>query len=111
MEGGEPDSNRLRRTMFFVTRELVPGALLFSAKPDDPTRPGDAKTRRLHRRVAAKSAAGSCYIAFGAGRIGRVDVDFFSGPSPTGTYYEPSLALRAEKQHFGASRRARWFGL
>jgi sulfide:quinone oxidoreductase len=55
---------------------------------------------------------GSCYIEFGAGRIGRVDVDFFSNPDgPTGTYYEPSVALRADKEHFGSSRRARWFGL
>ena len=27
---------------------------------------------------------GSCYIEFGGDRIGRVDVDFLSGPSPTG---------------------------
>lgn len=52
---------------------------------------------------------GSCYIEFGAGRVGRVDVDFFSGPKPTGTFSEPSEALVAEKQHFGSSRRARWF--
>jgi sulfide:quinone oxidoreductase len=57
------------------------------------------------------SGAGTCYIEFGAGRIGRVDVDFFSGPKPTGTYHEPSAALRADKNHFGSSRRARWFGL
>jgi len=55
---------------------------------------------------------GSCYIEFGAGRIGRVDVDFFSNPDgPTGTYYEPSVALRVDKEHFGSSRRARWFGM
>jgi sulfide:quinone oxidoreductase len=55
---------------------------------------------------------GSCYIEFGAGRIGRVDVDFFSNPDhPVGTYYEPSIALRADKEHFSSSRRARWFGL
>ena len=53
---------------------------------------------------------GSCYIEFGAGRVGRVDVDFLSGPTPTGTFQEPSNALRAEKTHFGSSRRARWFG-
>jgi sulfide:quinone oxidoreductase len=53
---------------------------------------------------------GSCYIEFGAGRVGRVDVDFLSGPKPTGTYQEPSLALVSEKEHFGSSRRARWFG-
>ncbi len=57
------------------------------------------------------AGAGSCYIEFGAGRIGRVDVDFFSGPKPTGTYHVPSLELRADKEHFGSSRRARWFGL
>jgi sulfide:quinone oxidoreductase len=56
------------------------------------------------------SGTGSCYIEFGAGRIGRVDIDFLTGPSPTGIYQAPSVALRAEKQHFGASRRARWFG-
>ena len=59
----------------------------------------------------AYTGAGSCYIEFGAGRIGRVDVDFFSGPSPSGTYHEPSVAMRSEKEHFGSSRRARWFGL
>src|SRR5215831_18190573 len=58
------------------------------------------------------AGTGSCYIEFGAGRIGRVDVDFFSNPDhPTGTYYEPSVALRTDKEHFGSSRRARWFGL
>jgi sulfide:quinone oxidoreductase len=59
----------------------------------------------------AYTGAGSCYIEFGAGRIGRVDVDFFSGPSPTGVYHEPSVKLRADKENFGSSRRARWFGL
>jgi sulfide:quinone oxidoreductase len=57
------------------------------------------------------AGAGSCYIEFGGGQIGRVDVDFFSGPSPTGTYHEPAVSLRADKDHFGSSRRARWFGL
>jgi sulfide:quinone oxidoreductase len=54
---------------------------------------------------------GTCYIEFGAGRIGKVEVDFFSGPQPTGNYYAPSVALREDKEVFGASRRARWFGL
>jgi sulfide:quinone oxidoreductase len=53
---------------------------------------------------------GSCYIEFGSGRVGRVDVDFLSGPKPTGAYQAPSTALVAEKEHFGASRAARWFG-
>ena len=58
----------------------------------------------------AYGGLGSCYIEFGAGLVGRVDVDFLSGPKPTGTFQEPSDALVAEKQHFGSSRRARWFG-
>ncbi len=57
----------------------------------------------------AYDGLGSCYIEFGSGRVGRVDVDFLSGPRPTGTFNEPSAALVAEKEHFGSSRRARWF--
>jgi len=64
---------------------------------------------RAGRQPLAYDGRGSCYIEFGGGRVGRVDVDFFSGPQPTGTYYEPSTALVAEKHEFGASRRARWF--
>jgi len=56
------------------------------------------------------AGAGTCYIEFGGGRIGKVEVDFFSGPKPTGTYWEPSVELRSEKERFGSSRRARWFG-
>jgi sulfide:quinone oxidoreductase len=52
---------------------------------------------------------GSCYVEFGGGRVGRVDIDFLSGPKPTGTLAPPSAELAAEKQQFGSSRRARWF--
>jgi len=61
--------------------------------------------------VVEYNGFGTCYIEFGGGRIGKVEVDFFSGPQPTGNYYEPSVNLRTDKQHFGSSRRARWFGL
>jgi len=54
---------------------------------------------------------GTCYIEFGGGRVGKVEVDFFSGPKPTGTYYKPSVELRADKQNFTSSRRQRWFRL
>jgi sulfide:quinone oxidoreductase len=53
---------------------------------------------------------GTCYIEFGNGRVGSVDIDFLSGPSRTGTFNQPSAALVAEKEHFGSSRRTRWFG-
>ncbi|HEX5225681.1 MAG TPA: FAD-dependent oxidoreductase [Solirubrobacteraceae bacterium] len=53
---------------------------------------------------------GTCYIEFGAGRVGSVDIDFLSGPEKTGTFHAPSAALVAEKERFGSTRRARWFG-
>ena len=52
---------------------------------------------------------GTCYIEFGAGRVGSVDIDFLSGPERTGTFNAPSAAKVAEKENFGSSRRARWF--
>ncbi len=67
-------------------------------------------TLRGDEQPAAYGGLGSCYIEFGAGRIGRVDVDFLSGPKPTGTFREPSIALVEEKRDFGSIRRARWFG-
>ena len=57
------------------------------------------------------AGTGTCYVEFGGGRVGRVDVDFFSGPRPTGTFQGPTTALHDQKEQFGASRRARWFGL
>ena len=69
-----------------------------------------AKIRNVGKGVEY-DGFGTCYIEFGGGRIGKVEVDFFSGPKPTGNYYEPSVALRADKDHFVSSRRARWFGL
>jgi sulfide:quinone oxidoreductase len=59
---------------------------------------------------AGYEGQGSCYIEFGGGEVGRVDVDFLSGPKPTGTFHPPSGELVAEKQDFGASRAGRWFG-
>ena len=53
---------------------------------------------------------GACYIEFGGGRVGQVEVDFLSGPRPTGAFREPSTTLVADKERFGASRSARWFG-
>jgi sulfide:quinone oxidoreductase len=76
---------------------VVAKSLIATARGGEPPAPYDG--------------IGICYIEFGAGRVGRVQVDFLSGPKPTGTYGEPSEALVAEKHHFGSSRRGRWFGL
>ncbi len=54
---------------------------------------------------------GFCYIEFGGGRVGSVEVQFLPGQPPKGTYYGASLELAADKKEFGRSRRAKWFGL
>jgi sulfide:quinone oxidoreductase len=59
----------------------------------------------------AYKGRGACYVEFGHGQVGRVDVDFLSGPKPTGTFQPPSVRLVEEKVHFGRSRLQRWFGL
>jgi sulfide:quinone oxidoreductase len=65
---------------------------------------------RHETETAQNPGFGSCYIEFGAERIAKVEVDFFSGPKPTGTFYGVSEQLRADKTLFASSRRARWFG-
>jgi sulfide:quinone oxidoreductase len=54
--------------------------------------------------------AGHCYIEFGGGRVGRVEANFLGGPAPTARLVGPSPEIAAEKDAFGATRRARWFG-
>ena len=86
-----------------VAASLIAG---MGSPPAPPTPPAPPATP-----AEPYKGQGSCYIEFGSGRVGRVDVDFLSGPKPIGTFQAPSDALVAEKRHFGASRRARWFGL
>ena len=54
--------------------------------------------------------SGVCYAEFGAGLVSKVEVNFLSGPSAQAERHEPSREFAAEKEEFGASRRARWFG-
>ena len=70
---------------------------------------------QLIARVRGGSAAaydghGTCYLEFGGGEVGKVDVTFLSGQAPTGALEGPSLALAADKAAFGADRVRRWFG-
>jgi sulfide:quinone oxidoreductase len=53
---------------------------------------------------------GTCYLEFGGGEVGKVDVTFLSGQAPTGALQGPSLALAADKHAFGTERVRRWFG-
>jgi sulfide:quinone oxidoreductase len=67
---------------------------------------------RLRRSGTARpyDGAGSCFIEFGDHKVGRVDVDFLTGPSVVAPFTEPSLQGAEEKKEFAASRRRRWFG-
>jgi sulfide:quinone oxidoreductase len=60
---------------------------------------------------ATYDGRGICYVEFGGGEVGKVDVTFVSGESPRGTLEGPSPALVADKDTFGADRVRRWFGL
>ena len=54
---------------------------------------------------------GICYAEFGGGLVGKVEVNFLGGEVPAAQRNDPSTAYAAEKADFGATRRARWFGL
>ncbi|MCD2443291.1 FAD-dependent oxidoreductase [Agromyces sp. SYSU K20354] len=58
----------------------------------------------------APGGTGLCYMEFGNGEVGRVDVDFHAAGGPTAPLLGPSSEYVAEKAEFGATRRARWFG-
>jgi sulfide:quinone oxidoreductase len=54
--------------------------------------------------------SGICYAEFGAGLVSKVEVNFLRGEGPAAQRYDPSHQYALEKEEFGASRRARWFG-
>jgi sulfide:quinone oxidoreductase len=59
---------------------------------------------------APYEGSGVCYAEFGAGLVGKVEVNFLRGDSAEAKRHEPSREFAAEKEEFGATRRARWFG-
>ena len=60
---------------------------------------------------APYEGAGVCYAEFGDGLVSKVEVNFLRGGAPEAARNDPSLAFAAEKAEFGATRRARWFGV
>ncbi len=88
----------------------TPKAGVFAEGAARSSRPRSSRSFAEGRRPRPTREPGSCYVEFGHDQVGRVDVDFLSGPKPTGTFQEPSEALVAEKADFGSSRLQRWFG-
>jgi len=93
-----------------VTTVGVPKAGVFAERAARVVAASIVATIRGGEQPEPYDGRGSCYIEFGHGLVGRVDVDFYSGPKPTGVFNEPSDALVRDKEYFGSSRRARWFG-
>jgi sulfide:quinone oxidoreductase len=60
---------------------------------------------------APYGGSGVCYAEFGDGLVSKVEVNFLGGDAPAAQRFEPSRDFAAEKQQFGATRKARWFGL
>jgi len=54
--------------------------------------------------------SGVCYAEFGAGLVSKVEINFLGGERPEAQRHDPSREYALEKQQFGATRRARWFG-
>jgi sulfide:quinone oxidoreductase len=69
-------------------------------------------TVELRKAGVAKpyDGAGSCFIEFGDRTVGRVDVDFLTGPTVSAPFTAPSMRGAEEKAEFGRSHIARWFG-
>jgi sulfide:quinone oxidoreductase len=59
---------------------------------------------------APYGGSGICYAEFGDGLVSKVEVNFLSGEAPAAEPYRATLEHAAEKDEFGATRRARWFG-
>ncbi len=60
---------------------------------------------------APYEGSGVCYAEFGGGLVSKVEVNFLRGDTPDARRNDPSLEFAAEKEQFGAVRRARWFGI
>jgi sulfide:quinone oxidoreductase len=110
-----------------VPKHRAPDVVIASGMTEDGYIPVDSATlktrfpevyaQRLIAELRGEESSvrhlgrGTCYIEFGEGRIGSVDIDFLSGAEKTGTFNAPSAEQMALKKRFGSSRRERWFGL
>jgi sulfide:quinone oxidoreductase len=53
---------------------------------------------------------GICYAEFGGGLVSKVEVNFLKDDQPVAERNDPSHTFAAEKEAWGTSHRARWFG-
>lgn len=60
--------------------------------------------------TATYGGRGTCYLQVGSDTVATVDVTFCPGVPPQGFFEEPTSDRLAQKEEFGRSRIARWFG-
>ena len=63
-----------------------------------------------HQSSVEYNGRGRCYVEFGHGQVGQIDVTFTAGRPPTGTFEGHSTDLTVDKSEFGATRIQRWLG-
>ena len=93
-----------------VTSAPVPRAGVFAE--GEAATVADVLVARLKGRALPPAYTGTAtgYMEAGDDLVGRLDVNFLAGPTPTAVFRPPSPELADEKQEFGTSRRRRWFG-
>jgi len=60
--------------------------------------------------TAPYDGVAACYVELGDGLVGRIDVNFLTYDTPVAKFTAPTAQLFEEKQDWGATRAARWFG-
>lgn len=66
--------------------------------------------RQRRSTGAAYDGSATCYLEFGRGRVGEVDIHFPKGEHPHGQLHGPGTEFAAGKASFGSGHVARWFG-
>ena len=54
---------------------------------------------------------GTCYVEFGDGMVGKLEVNFLGGPAPRSRVLGSSREFATEEKAFALTRRHSWFGL
>jgi sulfide:quinone oxidoreductase len=93
-----------------VTEADVPKAGMFAETAARVAAKSILAELRGDQRPSPWDGTGACYVDFGTGQVGRVDMNFLSGQSPRGIYSQPSTVLFEEKHILASQRIARWFG-
>ena len=87
----------------------TPKAGVFAEGQADIVAAAIAARLRGEQSTTSYDGHGVCYVEFGDGAVGKVDVTFRPGERPAGELEGPSAALAADKAEFGATRIERWF--